>query len=268
MRRRKVDRKKLFRFLLILGFAVALLFGVISSFISQAERTLTIGLSESSRPLTYVDDRRNISGFEADYARLLADALGKRPELKLYKPQDMAAALDNGDIDCVVSVRQSVHDYIGGAGETSPFIAYGLVFIKAPADEDIWGEGDINGKRAGLIINSDAEALCDDLLSRYSFNVRLYDFEVQPFQDLKLKKNDFVIADEIFANFMQKEDPDSYLVLETVYNMADFGVRLSRKLTRQAASDMDGAVRALGREAAFADLFVKWFGADLSYTGG
>ena len=265
MYRRRVDTKKFTRFVLIFALLAAVAFGIIRSCISQAERTLKIGLSESSRPLTFVDDRRNISGFEADYARMLAEALGKKPDLKLYSPLEMADALDSGAIDCVVSVRQSVHDYIIGAQETEPFISYGLVFTKAASDEDIDGEADIAGKRAGLIINSDAELLCDELLSRYSFNVRLYDFEVQPFQDLKLKKNDFVISDELFARFMQKDDPDSYLVLDTIYNLTDFGVRLSRKLTRQAMDDIDDAVYKMNADVALKDLYLRWFGADLSY---
>ena len=268
MRRRRVNSKKFARFIIAILFTAALTFGIVSSCINQTERTIKIGLSESSRPLTYVDDRRNISGFEAEYARLLAEALGKKPEIKLYKPEYMADALDSGEIDCVVSVRQSVHDYIAGAYETAPFIAYGLVFIVAPSDGEIGGEEDIRGKRAGLIINSDAEFLCEELLSKYAFNVRLYDFEVQPFNDLKLKKNDFVIADEVFARYMQKEDPDSYLVLDTVYNMADYGVRLSRKMTRQAMNDVENAVHEMGSEVALMDLFVRWFGADLGYIGG
>jgi polar amino acid transport system substrate-binding protein len=263
-RSRTVDKKKLLRFLLILAFVAATAFAIISSCMNLTARTLKIGLAESSRPLTYFDDRRNIAGFEAEYAVMLAEKLGKKAEIKLYAPADMAAALDAGAIDCVVSVRQSVHDYISAFFETAPFISYGLVFIKAPADDTIYGEEDIGGKRAGLIVDSDAELLCDELLSRYSFNVRLYDFEVQPFQDLKLKKNDVVIADELYARYMQIEDPDSYQVLDTVYNMADFGLRLSQRLTQQNALDIEEAVIALRQEVALRDLFVTWFGTDLS----
>jgi len=267
MRQRRVDKKKFIRFILIVLFAAALVFGIVSSLNSMSERTLKIGLSESNRPLTYLDERKNISGFEAEYAKMLAESLGKKPDIKLYDPEDMADALDSGAVDCVVSVRQSVHDYIIGAFETEPFISYGLVFIKSPSDDSFDGEDDIRGKRAGLIVNSDAEALCEDLLGKYAFNVRLYDFEVQPFQDLKLKKNDFVIADELFARFMQMEDPESFHVLDTIYNMSGFGVRLSRKLTRQAAYEIEDAVYELRSEAALSDLFIKWFDADLGYTG-
>ena len=269
MRRRRINRGKFLRFIGILVFAAALIFGVVTSINGLSARTLKIGLSESSRPLTYVDDKKNITGFEAEYAKLLAEKLDKKPEIKLYAPADMAAALDSGAIDCVVSVRQSVHDYIGGAFETAPFIAYGLVFTKAPDDETFNGEEDLRGKRAGLIINSDAEDLCDELQlsSGYSFNVRLYDFEAQPFQELKLKKNDIVIADELYARFMQKEDPDSYYVLDTVYNLTGFGLRLSSKLSQQSIYDIEEAVYALRSEPALTNLYITWFGADFGYIG-
>ena len=268
MYRRRVNKGKFLRFIVIVLFAVALIISVVSSINGLSARTLKIGLAESSRPLTYVDDKKNISGFEAEYGKMIAEKLDKKPELKLYAPEELAEALDSGAIDCVVSVRQSVHDYISGAFETAPFVAYGLVFTKAPDDETFSGEEDLKGKRAGLIVNSDAEELCDELLAGYSFNVRLYDFEAQPFQDLKLKKNDVVIADELYARFMQKEDPDSYLVLDTVYNLTDYGLRLSRKLSQQSIYDIEEAVYSLRSEAALMDLFLTWFGADLGYTGG
>lgn len=263
MRSRSIDTGKLIRFIVILAFAAALVFAVVSSCMNLSKRSLRIGLAESSRPLTYVDDKKNILGFEADYARMLAEKLGKKPELKIYKPEDMGEALDSGAIDCVVAVRQSVHDYVADAFETAPFISYGLVFVKNPSDDTLAGEEDLPGKRAGLIINSDAEDLCDRLLKLYAFNVRLYDFEIQPFQDLKLEKNDLVIADEIFARYMQIEEPDNYCVLDTVYDMAGYGLRLSRKLTRQAALDIDEAVIALKGDIGLRDLYSKWFGAVL-----
>jgi polar amino acid transport system substrate-binding protein len=266
MRRRKIDSKKLLRFVFILLFAAALIFGVVTSLNSISDRTLKIGLWESSRPLTYADDKRNISGFEAEYARMLAEKLDKKPEIKLLDLEEMAGALDSGAVDCIISTRQSVHDYISGAFETVPFISYGQVFIIAPDDETIYGEEDLRGKQVGLIANSDAEQLCEELLLRYSFNVRLYEYEAQPFQDLKLKKNDLVIADELYARYMQKEDPDSYLVLDTIYYMSDFGVRLSRRLTHQNVFDIEEAVKLLRSDAELSDLFFKWFGADLGYV--
>jgi len=265
MRRRRIDAKKFIRFLFILALAVALTVAVVSSLAGMAAKTLKIGLYETSRPLTYTDERKNVYGFEAEYAKLLAERLGKKPEIKLYAQEGLADALDGGAIDCAVSVRQSVHDYIANAYETAPFISYGIVFVISPDDETFAGEEDVRGKRAGLIANSEAERLCEELMSGYSFNCRYYDHEVQPFQDLKLKKNDFVIADELFARYMQVEDPKSYLVLDTVYYMADFGVRLSKKLSQSAIDDMEDAVYALRSDVAAKDLFVRYFGADLGY---
>ena len=268
MRRRRINPGKFLRFIVILALIIAVTATVISSLNGISAKTLKIGLVESSRPLTHVDERRNITGFEAEYAKLIAEKLGKKPEFKLFAPEDLAAALDSGAVDCVVSVRQSVHDYIRGAFETIPFIAYGVVFTKAPKDDTFNGEEDLRNKRVGLIVNSDAEQLCEELQAQYSFDARYYDFEVQPFQDLKLKKNHVVISDELYALYMQKEDPDSYYVLDTVYYMAEYGMRLSHKLTQQAAYDIEEAVFNLRNEIALRDLFVTWFGADLGAAGG
>ena len=265
MRSRRIDKKRFLRFILILIVLTALIIAIIASLFNQSGKTLKIGLVASSRPLTYVDDKKNVSGFESDYARLLAERLGKKPEFKIYKPEELADALESGAIDCVVSARQSVHDYMDKAFETVPFISYGLVFVKSPSDESFNGEDDLRDKRVGLIINSDAEQLSDELLERHSFNVRLYDLEEQPFHDLFLKKNDVVLADELFACYKQKESPESFQVVNVIYNPMEFGIRLSPKLTKQAAIDIDDAVDEMRSEVSVVDLFLRWFGSNLSF---
>lgn len=264
-RRNSIDVFKFVRFLLLVVLVGVLVYFVVSSCMNMKGRSLRVGLSESNPPLAYTDDKKNILGFEAEYARMLAAKLGKKPELKLYAPEDMAEALDSGAIDCVVSARQSVHDYLDKSYQTAePFISYGLVFVISPSDDTMTGEEGLRGKRVGVIANSDAEQLSDELLKQYSFNVRLYDFERQPFQELELKKINVVIADELVARYMQIEAPESYRVLDTIYKMSGYGLRLSRKLTEQAAIDIEDAVISLKSDVETMDLFIRWFGADLS----
>ncbi|MDR3119796.1 MAG: transporter substrate-binding domain-containing protein, partial [Clostridiales bacterium] len=118
MRYRRVNFKRLFRAVLSLALIACFIIAGVSSCRLLTGRTLRVGLYESSRPLTFLDDKKVASGFEADFARMLAEKLGKKPMLRLLALEDMAAALEDGEVDCVVSVREFVHAALGGAPET------------------------------------------------------------------------------------------------------------------------------------------------------
>ena len=260
----KVDRQRRKRAVLLLALFVVLLIIIIVSCTLLTDNTLKIGLYESSRPLSYLDEKKNITGFEADFAKLLAEKADRKVKLRLLEAQDIEAALMDGSVDCVLSVRESVHSLIGSFKATEPIISYGVVIVVRPDDESIESRDDLLGKKVGVMLDSDAELLCEEFLKRTSFNVRKYDIESQPFHDLKLKKVDAIIADELYARFMQLEDPDSYRVVDAIYLKKQFGLRLSRKLSQAETQEIEGALFAAKSDPKIKALFLEWFGYDLT----
>jgi ABC-type amino acid transport substrate-binding protein len=249
---------------LIVASAVAIALSLGSFF---ADSSLKVGLYESARPLTYVESKKPPAGFEADFAGLLAEKLGRKAKLVLLDTPDIAEAMADGTVDCFVSVRESVQSAMDGYPETEAFISYGTVVILPPeavVSGVIVDDALLRGKKIGVQVNTDAEVVCEELLKSIAFNVRKYDIEQQPFQDLKLSRNDAVIADELYARFMQKEDPESFRIAGAAYIKRQFGLRLSSKISNEYAGQIEGALHELKSDIALRDLFLKWFGADLS----
>jgi polar amino acid transport system substrate-binding protein len=227
------------------------------------KKPFRVGLRDGAPPLAHAGDKKTPSGFEADYARMLAEKLGRAAKLKFVAPEDMAQELESGAIDCVVSARESVHDYISGFQETDPFIAYGVCVVVAPDDDTLTRESDLRGRRVGVLANSDADALCESLFLSIAFDLRKYDVESQPFQDLRLKKNNVVFADELYARYMAMQQPEHYRVMDHVYGRKQYGLRLSRKISKDFELEISAAIAELARDPALRGLYEEWFGRDL-----
>ena len=260
----KIDRRKRLRATLLLVLLVIILVTAIVSCTMLTDNSLKIGLYESSRPLAFLDEKKNIAGFEADFSKLIAEKTDRKVKLKLLEAQDIETSLADGTVDCILSVRESVHSLINSYRSTEPLVSYGVVIVVSPEDESISSQEDLRGKRIGVMIHSDAELLCEEFLKKTSFNTRKYDIESQPFQDLKLKKVHAVIADELYARYMQLEDPDSYKVLELTYLKKQYGLKLSRKLTLSETQAIESAVLAAKADPRIKALYLDWFGYDLS----
>ena len=259
-----LNKRKVRRAVSLLVFMCLLLAIILVCCNVFGSSTLTVGLYESDRPLTYLDEKKAVSGFEPELAKLLANNLNKKLKIKLLKPDEFKKALNDGSVDCILSVRQSVHHLLENFETTEPFISYGVVLVVSPDDASILSEVDLHKKRIGVMVNTDAELLCEEFLKDDTFDVRKYDIESQPFQDLKLKKNDAVIADELYSRFIQKENPESYRTLDAVYQKRTFGLRLSRKLSQDDIAQIEDELRQIKSNATFKMLYLDWFGYDLS----
>ena len=258
-----INKRKVRRFVSLMVFLGLLLAIMLVSCNMLGGNTLKVGLYESSRPLTFLDEKKTISGFEVDFAKLLAENLDRKLKIKLLDPENMVNALEDGSVDCIISVRKSVHNLIENFRSTEPFISYGVVIVVQPDNETLLDENDLHKHNVGVMINTDAELLCEEFLKTNAFNVRKYDIESQPFHDLTLKQNHAVIADELYSRFMQKENPDSYKILEPVYVRKQFGLKLSRKLTQDDIQKIESEILKLKSDSAFKALYLDWFGHDL-----
>jgi polar amino acid transport system substrate-binding protein len=232
-----------------------------------SDDSFKVGLCESARPLAYLDEKKAAAGFEAEFAALLAQRLGRELKIKLLDREEMAEAMRDGSVDCVISARESIQNAVREFPATEPFIAYGTVIVSSPDDNSIGDAASLRGKKVGVMANTDAEYVCEKFLESTAFNVRKYDIEIQPFQDLMLKKNDAVIADELYAAYMQKTDPDSFKAVGSVYLEKQFGLRLSTKISGDYSTQIAGALRELKAGIELKNLYLQWFGEDLSARG-
>jgi len=260
--RMRARQERLRRRMVSLTVLVAVVAAAVVSCTLLSGSSVTVGLCETSAPLTYMEGGKEPSGFEPEFAKLLADRLGRKAKFVLLEREALEGALEDGEVDFVLSVRQSVHDYMPEESfeESAPFIEYGTVLVTSPSEGDVDAAEWLDGKKVGVLAYSDAEQQCEAFLATESFDVRMYDIEAAPFQDMKLKKLDFAVADELYARYMQVQDKDAYAALGDAQYRRQFGLRLSPAIKAEAADAVVAALAEVMASQELKELHVKWFG--------
>ena len=248
------------RLFYVLGLPVCLF--AILSFASCSifeDNSFKVGLYESGNPLVFMEDKKAYAGFEVDVAQEISDRLDKKLRIVPLAPGEAADALENGSVDCVVSSLATVHKSIENFSATTPFISYGIAIVKHTDDMSITDLQSLVGKEVAVMANTEADALCEEMLKRIHFNLRRYDLPYQPFHEVLLKNKDAILADEYLARHYEKSDPQIYKTLDIIVDKKGYGVRLSDKLSEEDANAIDGTVLEMKSDGTLSDLYLKWF---------
>jgi ABC-type amino acid transport substrate-binding protein len=84
---------------------LGLLIGIHASVVQakDANAPLVIGISGSSKPFAYENDKGELTGFNYDLANLLCERLRRPCEVRVLPFADVLAAIDSGDVDIAIA---------------------------------------------------------------------------------------------------------------------------------------------------------------------
>ena len=98
--------------------------------------TLVVGITEFA-PMDYQDENGEWIGFDADMARLVADALGVEVEFSLIEWGSKLMELDSKTVDCLWNGMTITDEITGGASATVPYAVNAqVVVVKSDVAED------------------------------------------------------------------------------------------------------------------------------------
>ena len=247
---------------LFLALAV-LAFGLAQTSCSVfSDKSFKVGLYESGEPLVFMESKNSIAGFEVDFAKSISDRIEKKMTTKLLSPDEISEALNKGTVDCVISSLESIHKLMNAYDSTEPFISYGIVIIKLADDTTITDVVSLSGKQVGVAVETDAEALCEEILKVLSFDLRKYDLPNQPLQEIQLKKKDAAVSDEYLARYYEKKYPEIFETLGPVYQIREYGIKFSKKISDEDMARIEEALADMKSDGALSGLYMKWFGYD------
>ena len=102
----------------------------------QDKGTLVVGITEFA-PMDYQDENGEWIGFDADMARLVADALGVEVEFSLIEWSNKLMELDSKTVDCLWNGMTITDEITGGASATVPYAVNAqVVVVKSDIAED------------------------------------------------------------------------------------------------------------------------------------
>lgn len=228
----------------------------------KANGTLKVGLEGTYPPFNYQDASGQLTGFEVDLAKALAEELGVKAAFQPTKWDGILAALESRRLDVVINQvtisdeRKQKYDF------STPYTVSGIQALTRKADADtIKSPDDLAGKKVGVGLGTNYEQWLKEKVPQAE--IRTYDDDPTKFQDLNVGRIDVILVDRLAAFEMVEKTGDRLAVAGDAFSRQESGVAL-RKGNPQLLAAIDAAIAKLRADGTLKELSEKWFGADVT----
>jgi len=229
----------------------------------QEKGTLIVGLDDAFPPMGFVGDDGEITGFDVELAKLVAEKLGVEA---VMQPIDWSAKemeLNGGNID--VSWNGFTID--GERNEkvefTKPYLNNQQVLVVA-ADSPYQSKADLEGKIVGAQVESAGLAAlnADTDYAATLTDIPEYDDYQYALLDLGTSRLDAVAVDQILIGYTISQKPGKYRVLDEGLADEYYGIGCAKDSTALREA-IDNALDELWEDGSIEELSTKWFGENI-----
>ena len=224
---------------------------------------LILGLDDTFAPMGFRDSSGEVVGFDIDLAKEVASRMGVELEIKPIDWSSSILSLNKGDIDVLwngLTINESRKEQINFS---KPYLNNRLVIVKPNNRSDINSKEDLAGKVLGVQVGSNDEALSLDPISKEAKEIRKYDVNVNAFLDLKAKRIDVVIIDEVAAQYYISEEKVDFVVVENSSLTEEFYGVGFRKTDAKLLAEVDRILDEMKADGKASEISQKWFVKDI-----
>ncbi|MBO1529782.1 transporter substrate-binding domain-containing protein [Psychrobacter sp. F1192] len=225
--------------------------------------TINVGTEGTYPPFTYHDETGQLTGYDVEVTRAVADKLGVDVEFKETQWDAMLAGLDSKRFDMVANQvslttpeRQAKYDI------AQPYSWSGAVVLAPDYDERFSAWSDLKGLRTAQSLSSNY----GELAEQYEAEVIPVEGMAQAIQLVKQGRADFTMNDQLAVLDYLKKFPDSGLEIKLVAPKSEqrgSGIILL-KGDDAVVAKLNEAMSELQADGTLTELSEEFFGADIS----
>jgi polar amino acid transport system substrate-binding protein len=130
---------------------------------AEGDKVYVVAMDASFPPMEFVDENKEIVGFDVDLLTAIAEEMGFEFEIKNTAWDGIFAGLESGDYDVIMSAvtiradRQEKYDF------TDPYINAGQAIVVRADDTEILGPDDLSGRNVGAQIGTTGAFAIQDI---------------------------------------------------------------------------------------------------------
>ena len=257
--------------LLALVLAVVMMMGVASVAFAEsnsleavkAAGVLKVGVDAAFAPMTFKDENGAFTGYDVALATAVAEKLGVAVEFVEVDWSNLAAALNDGTIDCVWSGMSINAERQAAMTISAAYLESNTTLL---VHKDVAGFiEDLAGKKAAVQTGSFAEQLLGELSAGVEI-VGAADNDAA-IAELIAGNVDAVMLDSVYAAYQiaNTEALADYILIEDLY--ADlFGIGFA-KGDYLLCGAVEEALYEMAQDGSLAEITIKWFGENVSLIG-
>lgn len=246
-------------FLLFISICMIVVAGCSSSG-SKDDNSIIVGIDDKFAPMGFRDEQNEIVGFDIDYARAAAEKMGKEVTFQPIDWSSKESELNSGRIDMIWNGYTITDERKEKVLFTKPYLENSQVAITL-ADSPITKLDELDGKNVGLqALSSAADALAASPLKD---KVKASEFKdnVLALTDLKTKRLDAVIIDEVVARYYMSKEEGTFKLLDESLAPEQYGIGI-KKGNEELLNQLQKALDELNADGTAAQISTKWLGED------
>lgn len=225
----------------------------------KEEGVLTVGTEGTYPPFTFHDDKGELTGFDVEIAKEVAERLGVEAVFMETAWDAMFAGLDSKRFDMIANQvgirpdRQEKYDFSNG------YITSAAVLIVNEKNEEIKAFEDINGKKSAQSMTSNyadiAKSFGAEIVGVEGFN--------QAIELLTSNRADATINDKLSFLDFKKQKPDAPVKIVATSEDASQSGLMFRKGNETLVEEVNKALQSMIDDGTYLEISEKWFGEDV-----
>ena len=227
---------------------------------SVQAQELVVGSSATYRPFAYESPTKEIVGYDVDIIKAVAQKAGLKIKIVNTPWTGIFAALNNGDVDLVISgvtindKRKQSYDF------TAPYFE-ARQLIAVPQSSNVKSLQDLAGKKVGVVTGSTGDDISSRAFGKTNPDIRRFESTPVVISELANSGLDAAIGDNGVIAFRVQEHKTLKTVSDPSFPKEYFGIVV--KQGNKALQDkLNAGLAAIKADGSYATIYKKWFQAD------
>lgn len=221
---------------------------------------LKVAMEGTYPPFTFRDEGGELTGFDVDIARALAERLGLEPEFVLTEWSGILGGLQADKYDVILNQVGITPERQESIGFSGPY-AYSQPQIIVPEEGDFEPQSlaDLSGRRVGVGLGSNFE---EQLREAGGIEVVTYPGAPEYLADLAAGRIDAAYNDRLLVGYLIQRDNLPVRGAGVVGDPEPVGVAF-KKTNTGLGEAIDRALGELRESGEYTEISEKWFGQDV-----
>ncbi len=232
----------------------------------KKEGKVVIGLDDAFPPMGFRGDKGEIVGFDIDLANEVFKRLGVKPEFRPCDWDGIILSLKSKKIDLIWSGMSITPEREKQISFTKPYLTGDGPIIVSRADNQIELPDNLTGKVVGTQMGGTPYFTLQKITTIKPKEVKLYQDFVQAFMDLKAKRIDAVVVDDLTGKYLANKDynknsKNPLVVGKTSISKQNDGMGVGfRKEDNDLRIAIDTEIEKMKKDGTYDAIYKKWLG--------